>query len=174
MISYAIHSRAFDPSNIELLFVQDEAGLRYGEWPQSLRRRDFERMTDTQLATMITGCADALLLPFSDNFLGGIRAVSIEARDVASVRLLAREKADRRRRETGERGWADADLLAEVEALAGQGRKKGRAYWFHCPIPGHPNGDRNPSLEVDPVGKVWTCWSLHGGGGVIAWRKAIG
>lgn len=172
MIDYAMHSRTFDPSDIELLFVQDEVGRAYGEWPHSLRRKDFECMPDTQLATMITGCADALLLPLSDDYLDGMREVLTEARSVASVRLCARDKAHRRRRETGERGWADADLLGEVEALAGQGRKKGNAYWFHCPIPGHPNGDRNPSLEVDPVGKVWKCWSLHGGGGVFAWRKA--
>lgn len=171
-IDYAMHSRTFDPSDIELLFVQDEVGQRYGEWPHCVR--DFERMPDATLAQMITGCADALLLPLSENFLGGIREVFTEARSVANTRLFTREKAARRRRETGERGWADADLLGEVEALAGQGRRKGNAYWFHCPIPGHPNGDRNPSLEVDPVGKVWKCWSLHGGGGVLAWRKAIG
>jgi hypothetical protein len=29
--------------------------------------------------------------------------------------------------------------------------------WHHCPLSGHANGDRNPSLEVDDRG--WKCWS---------------
>ena len=50
--------------------------------------------------------------------------------------------------------------------------RSGRSWW-HCPLPGHANGDRNPSLSADS--QRWTCWSgTHepSRGDVIDWIKA--
>jgi len=41
-----------------------------------------------------------------------------------------------------------------------------------CPLPGHKNGDRNPSLSVSSDGKLWNCFSQHGGGDIFNWLEA--
>ena len=35
-----------------------------------------------------------------------------------------------------------------------------------CPLPGHKNSDRNPSLSVSNNGRFFNCFSVHGGGDV--------
>lgn len=50
--------------------------------------------------------------------------------------------------------------------------RSGRSWW-HCPLPGHAGGDRNPSLSADS--SRWTCWSgAHepSRGDVIDWLRA--
>lgn len=64
-----------------------------------------------------------------------------------------------------------SDLIASQlgpPAAARSGRS-----WWHCPLPGHLGGDRNPSLSADS--RRWTCWSgTHepSRGDVIDWIAA--
>lgn len=167
-MNYADWVRTFDPADIELLFVQDAVGQRWGCWPRSFRRRDFERMADDALASLITGCRHALSLPLSAGFLSGLGEVRREAEDVARVRLLAREKALRQRKAGDLPDWAASDLLAEVEAVCGEGKAVGRDVWFSCPW----HVDRTPSLHVNPEKRLWHTFCCNRGGGVFAWRKA--
>jgi len=58
----------------------------------------------------------------------------------------------------------NVNLFAHFRPL----KKRGNGYSASCPIPGHKNGDRKPSLEIDykDGAWVWTC-RVHGGGGTI-------
>lgn len=38
-----------------------------------------------------------------------------------------------------------------------------------CPLPGHKNGDKHPSLSVKSDGSVFNCFSHHGGGDIFTW-----
>lgn len=38
-----------------------------------------------------------------------------------------------------------------------------------CPLPGHRNGDRHPSLSIRDDGTLFNCFSKHGGGDVVTW-----
>ncbi len=38
-----------------------------------------------------------------------------------------------------------------------------------CPLPGHRNGDAHPSLSVSQNGKLFNCFSQHGGGDIFTW-----
>lgn len=89
-------------------------------------------------------------------------------------RIAAAEKRLRAALAYSASTWQDADLLAEVEAVCGEGRKDGRQVAFHCPLPSHSGEDRHPSLTVDPNKRTWFCWPCQKGGGVVAWRRTQG
>jgi len=38
-----------------------------------------------------------------------------------------------------------------------------------CPLSGHKNGDTNPSLSVSADGRLFNCFSRHGGGDIFTW-----
>ena len=38
-----------------------------------------------------------------------------------------------------------------------------------CPLPGHVNGDKHPSLHVSRDGMLFNCFSKHGGGDIFTW-----
>jgi len=40
-----------------------------------------------------------------------------------------------------------------------------------CPLPGHANGDKHPSLNITQDGRVFNCFSKHGGGDVFNWLE---
>ncbi len=180
-MGYGAWTATFDPSDIELLFVQDEAGQEYGAQPSFPHNTEivflspslvthrpttprFE-MGDDELGPFITSLRNAVLLPLSDEYLVWMGELLVGAENEARIRLQRRETAARRRREYGPSDWEKADLVAEVEAVAGQGRKTGGAYWLH--------DDRSPSLEVSAEKRVWHCFSCGKAGGVVDWRKAI-
>ncbi|MGA2503150.1 MAG: CHC2 zinc finger domain-containing protein [Anaerolineales bacterium] len=64
--------------------------------------------------------------------------------------------------------FTQVDLIRMIEQDLGPGRKSGRWVRFHCPFPGHKNGDRNPSLAAtngdNQHGPGWRCFTcgLHG------------
>jgi hypothetical protein len=65
------------------------------------------------------------------------------------------------------------DLVTLIEKDLGQGHRSGRWMMYHCPFPGHKNGDRKPSLAVTNGdgnrGPWWKCWACDKGGGAIKW-----
>jgi len=40
-----------------------------------------------------------------------------------------------------------------------------------CPLPGHVNGDKHPSLNISRDGGVFNCFSKHGGGDIFNWLE---
>lgn len=40
-----------------------------------------------------------------------------------------------------------------------------------CPLPGHVNGDKHPSLHVSKDGMLFNCFSKHGGGDIFTWLE---
>jgi P4 family phage/plasmid primase-like protien len=60
----------------------------------------------------------------------------------------------------------DAEKVKEKLTLFDFGLRAGLQ---SCPLPGHKNGDRNPSLSVKADGKLFCCYGPHGGGDVISW-----
>jgi len=169
----------FDPADYERLIVQDAIYEETGELPDvyaNWRTDILDGVTqprwlgsDVEFARYGWSMRQCLLLPLSDAFLSAIRAVwegwgvpEAERRMALQVRRInsPRQTSD----------WQTADLLAEVEAVCGEGRKQGRQWAFRCPW----HDDKHPSLMVDPVKKLWKCWPCDKGGGVIQWRKANG
>lgn len=65
------------------------------------------------------------------------------------------------------------DLLALIEHDLGAGRRSGKDYMFSCPLPGHKNGDRRPSLSVTPVKGLWYCFGCQVGGNAITWLMVV-
>jgi DNA primase len=65
------------------------------------------------------------------------------------------------------------DLISLIEKDLGQGKRSGRWTMFHCPHPGHKNGDRNPSLGVTngdhDRSSYWKCFACGKQGGAIKW-----
>lgn len=180
----------FEPAHIDRLFTQSEWHEETGKLPDLGRylRRDVEGkdaldrllhvadparvtwrcdLTDTDLAGYLGEIRDALKLPLADGFLAAMADLLLVLEGIAAGRVAAL-----RRREQGReryQPWQDADLVAEVEAVCGPGRKAGKHYRFPCPF----HADKSPSLTVDAARKLWYCWPCSKGGGVVAWRKAI-
>ncbi len=126
-------------------------------------------MLDATLARWIIDIRNAVLLPLGVEFIDGIKAMLAFSQDEARARI---ERARRRERYIAKYGpstWQDADLLAEVAAVAGEGRRAGREVLFRCPF----HNDRHPSLRVNPEKRTWYCDPCCKGGGVITWRKLI-
>lgn len=65
------------------------------------------------------------------------------------------------------------NLIMLIESHLGQGCRSGRWMMFHCPFPGHKNGDRKPSLAVtngdSNRGPLWKCFGCGRHGGAIKW-----
>ena len=65
------------------------------------------------------------------------------------------------------------NLIALIENDLGQGHKSGRWMLYHCPFPGHKNGDQKPSLTVtngdSNRSPFWKCWSCGKQGGPVKW-----
>ena len=40
-----------------------------------------------------------------------------------------------------------------------------------CPLPGHANGDKHPSLNITQDGRIFDCFSRHGGGDIFNWLE---
>lgn len=171
--------QTFDPADVPLLFVQD---ARYAEtrklpdiyagWYCDVAHGVVQprwRGTDDQFAVYARSMRNALLLPLS--FGESLRDLwEAWGLPEAERRIKERERRVRRAVEYGNPSWETADLLAEVEAKCGEGRKEGRQVAFRCPW--HQDG--HPSLKVDPVKRTWFCWPCNKGGGVVAWRRANG
>ena len=160
----------FDPSDPELLLVQDEVGQRWGSWPR-IAKVQLREYTDSQLARFILDLRNAVKLPLFDDFIDGMSAVLIVAEEIAKERLVRREKAERRMREWGKSDWASFDLLGAVRDLTGEhGIRRRDEHWFKCPW----HEDSQPSLEVNEVKRTWHCWAGCGAGGVIDFKKRVG
>lgn len=185
----------FDAANIERMFMQDQAvqeGGWYPWWPARPLFRadrttypyetdetadgtvfivwapDFEGWHHLDLPQLVSDLRNAVLLPFCDAYLSWLERMLECAEVEVQARLRIRQEQAIRAREYGPSNWASADLLAEVEAVCGQGRKSGE-YWFKCPF----HQDRVPSLEVNPEKRVWHCWGCGAAGGVVDWRKRV-
>lgn len=170
--------QTFDPTDHARLFVQD---VRYGEsgllpdiytgWYCDVAMGVIQprcRGTDDEFAVYARAMRDALLLPLEDGFTGALRDLWENwGLPEAERRMLAQE---RRKRTRVTSDWENADLVAEVELVCGEGRKEGRQIAFRCPW----HQDLHPSLKVDPVKRTWFCWPCGKGGGVVGWRKANG
>jgi DNA primase len=67
----------------------------------------------------------------------------------------------------------NVDLITLIEMDLGQGHRSGRWTLFHCPFPGHKNGDRKSSLAVTngtaERGAWWKCFACDRHGGAIRW-----
>src|SRR3990167_4267442 len=168
----------FDPVDHERLAVQDalyeEAGDLphfFGRWYVALEQGVTQprfRGSDADFNHYAEAMCDALKLPLA------MHVHLLDAWEAWGLPEAARRIAATERRlraalhyGNGDR-WQDADLLAEVEARCGQGRKEGAQWAFPCPW----HTDRHPSLKVHPVKKTWYCWPCQKGGGVTAWRRA--
>jgi hypothetical protein len=185
----------FDPSNIERMFMQDQfvqEGGWYPWWPSRPLFRpdrstypyetditadgrifivwspDFDGWYDLDLPKLVSDLRKAVLLPFCGEYSAWLqRLLGCAEREFFAREAAARERV-RRIKQYGESDWASADLLAEVEAVCGPGRKMGE-YWFRCPF----HEDRSPSLEVNAEKRVWHCWGCGAAGGVVDWRKRV-
>jgi hypothetical protein len=86
---------------------------------------------------------------------------------------VARERVEKARQRAkaiaiyGADAWENADLVAEVEAVCGEGRRHRDEWWFRC----RWHEDRTPSLHVNADKRIWKCFGCQRGGGVLAWRK---
>jgi hypothetical protein len=107
----------------------------------------------------------------SDRFNDGIRGVLEYAEEVARGRIAKAERRARDVEKYGADSWELADLAAEVQAISGEGQRRGSDCWFHCPF-GHSRR-RTPSLHVDARRRIWHCFACQRGGGVLAWRDAV-
>lgn len=159
----------FDPSNIRLLFEQDDAmdATPAYEGP-GLAMKDVLRLSDTELATFIKACKNALLLPLSDRFLHGIATVCGFAMGEQQEREKQARKRQERIRRFGESDWQSADIIAEIGAVVAL-TKRGREWKGLCPF----HSERTPSFSVNAEKKAWHCHGCGRGGGVLAWRKAV-
>lgn len=63
----------------------------------------------------------------------------------------------------------NSDIVALMEADLGPAKQIGRWFMFHCPFPGHSNGDRNPSLGVTLENGRWHCFTCGKHGDLIGW-----
>lgn len=159
----------FDPSDPELLLVQDHVGQTYGSWPR-IAKVQLREYPDSELAKFIRDLRNAVKLPLFADFLDGMKAVLEVAEEIARERLVRREKAERRIRKWGKSDWSAFDLIGAVRDLTGEaGIKKRDEYWFKCPW----HEDRTPSLEVNAVKKTWHCWAGCGSGGVVDFKKRL-
>lgn len=174
--------RVFDPSDVSRLMVQDaiaNAGdglpALYDGWYCDVALGVVQPRwagVDGDFARYVESLRYALLLPLCEPFLSALRDLfDAWAVPEGERRIAARERRLHAALRYGNGpGWETADLLAEVEAVCGPGKKQGRQWAFTCPF----HIDRHPSLMVDPAKKVWTCWPCQKGGGVVAFRRAIG
>jgi hypothetical protein len=191
---HACRLEAFDPSDPARLMVQDQLvaegvlsvdfsdGWRL-DWTDHPAGDDLVLRTITMIlapesiARRHTGDDDSLA-----DFLGHLRnavTLPLDAMhdDIARLLEFAVLEAHRRVRvvarveRSGDRyeDWQTVDLLAAIEAVAGSGKRRGRAWWFSCPF----HTERTPSLEVDPERRLWHCFGCGAGGGVVDWRKRI-
>lgn len=174
--------REFNPRDVERLFVQDAIvaagdGLPdiYAGWYCDVSLGVMQPRwagSDADFAVYALAMRNALLLPLCDEFQAPL-ADLWETWGVpeAQRRIAAQERRLRAALEHGNGpGWETADLLAEVEAVCGHGKRQGRQVAFSCPW----HADKHPSLMVEPVKRTWFCWPCNKGGGVIAWRRANG
>lgn len=152
----------FDPADIEGLAYWDDVGTTHGWWPPSLREREITNRNSADLAQYILDLRNALLLPLSEAFMGGIRAVL----DVAE-----QEARRRVRKPVQTRGviWADFDLLGAVTALCGPGRAYRDEYWFRCPF----HEERTASFHVNPGKRIYHCFGCGRQGGVREWLNSV-
>lgn len=165
----------FDPADLAKLYGQDYVLETYGSyptWPRAKAEVDyradgslfaawnppFRHLTDSELTQLVVGLRSAVPLPFTDNFLHWMRDLLRHAEQEARRRLSQPRRSEE---------WRRADLLAEVEARAGEGRRRGKAWWFRCPW----HEDKTASLEVDGEKRVWHCFGCGKAGGVVDWRK---
>jgi hypothetical protein len=160
----------FSPFAIERMFAQDEALQRYGTGPHMLAGWKFDLVTGTwhcpmrdgEFAAYLQALRECVKLPLSDGFLWAVRDTLARAEKERRRRLKDRERA---RASTSD--WQSADLLAEVQAVAGEGQRRGREHWFRCPW----HRDNDASLEVNPEKRQWHCFGCDAKGGVVDWRK---
>jgi len=174
--------REFDPRDVERLFVQDAIAVSddglpdiYAGWYCDVALGVVQPRwagSDGDFARYVESLRYALLLPLCEPFLNALGDLfDAWAVPEGERRIAARERRLQAALWHGNAaGWETADLLAEVEAVCGAGKKQGRQWAFTCPF----HADRHPSLMVDPVKKAWTCWPCQKGGGVVAFRRAIG
>lgn len=123
-------------------------------------------LSDARLAAWVQACRDVVLLPIS----GVYREVAELTRGELEAALVVRAAAARRRRRYAPGGDGDlavADLVGEVIAFAGDGKRSGDEWWFCCPF----HGERTPSLHVHEAKRIWKCFGCGRGGGVVQWRK---
>jgi len=165
---------AFEPGDVARLFEQDLVIEEYGQWPtlpfwwsdtgvltyDPVRLRVIRRFDNNQLAQLVRDVRNARRLPLTPRFVRALTVLLgfVEAEARHRIAIVPRPGRD----------WRDADLVAEVAAVCGEGRFDGRQWWFHCPW----HEDHTPSLHVRPGDNVWYAHCCARGGGVVAWRRA--
>lgn len=160
------HWDEFSPFALERIAVQDEALQRFGEGPHMLAGWAYDVQTGKwycrvpDLSAYVEALRNAVRLPLSAGFLVAIRDV---------LMMTEAEVLRRRRLRNTKSDWETADLLAEVQAACGPGRKSGSEWWFRCLW----HQDDTPSLHVNPEKRIWKAFCCGKGGGVVAWRKAV-
>jgi hypothetical protein len=161
-----------DFSNPQQVFEADARIETYGpSAAPGVSPHSVTALTDDELARFLRGLRDAVRLPLNRDFLHGLATVSGFAEAEARKRIAEARKRKARVMRYGVSSWEDADLLAEVSAVAGAGRQRGGQWWFNCPF-GHSRG-RTPSLHVDPERRIWKCFGCQRGGGVVGWRRSV-
>lgn len=124
---------------------------------------------DDQIAELLAATDAIAQLPISPNFRLVVQAALDDLLAIARRRLGEADRRARAALRPQREDWRTADLVAEVEAACGPGRKRGREWWFRCAW----HEDRTPSLHVDAERRLWRCFSCSRGGGVIAWRRTL-
>jgi hypothetical protein len=133
--------------------------------PESVARRYCG--TDDELVHVVRALRKAVRLPIGDALRCHLQD-AIEAYE-AEVRRRLTAAHPRKSSRYGPSDWEHADLVAEIAAVAGDGKRQGRSWWFVCPL----HADKNPSLHVDPDRRLWHCFGCGAGGGVVAFRRTI-
>lgn len=172
---------AFDATDVSRLFIQNELILDYEAFPDipvrySNRQIDGvgqihlsdpvwdPKMSDEELRRQRDGIRHALLLPLCEPFITLLQQLQAFAEECARSRWVRRQTA-----KPSTSDWESADLLAEVSAVCGEGKREGKEWFFRCPF----HQEKTASLHVDPAKKVFFCFGCNAKGGVVAWRKLL-
>lgn len=166
----------FDPNDIELLVAQDECMQDTSSYEgPGISVAQIQAKSIVELERFVDGLRAAVKLPLHTPFIRGMTVILGFSQEELRVRRMAEERRQAAIRRAKAEGryieWEHADLYAEIEAVAGAGRRAGKEAWFSCPF-GHSTG-QTPSLHVNIEARTWHCFGCQRGGGVTHWRREI-